>query len=665
MARPPEDVLRALRDGLSLHTVWKLSGPGLRPETVKEARKIVRTGTVDPGKVARMRAWLARHGANPKEARKRLVDRTSPAWVSWQLWGGDAAVRWLQVPMSRASNPPKATKAPKVKISVREGHPGEVEVSTAGGSYVVFTYGQPWRVAAAVRSEGWRELPKHIEETAEDPAAYVAAIGAKREEFGVGVALLQAALVAMKKRGVKQVWAVISPLRGRPEHHLPVYEDLGFRREKNYDGKFVVGADLRAVGSRKKNPRTSSGASVEALRGMLLAEVEDWMLHGDQRGWSLNWWLPIFQDVGFRREDGVGLSAFEFTLRTKLDEVGSHNEDRVVGAQGLMEQLRNASSAQIQRYAAHREAQKNRRSNPLLSKPPQWLSDLNRAGTRRLEEFVGRSTEDTRMGVHTTSNVALAAAYAMSGCNRRHSDFGSRSEYPIVIELDITGLKYLADEDALAQLYETVKDPETLSIIREGLESGDSVYEIAQQMDEFDQQSDSRQVAELIEAGVYHRNIPRAVLDFYGDDEGKARDELQLLLRLGVIDQRIGVGLVDQRRYLRDFDLDRVVKVSVFRPWYNDIVMPWWDAGEDSEEALEAARIEAHGWKLYTVDDEGNWPLDKRDIWVNPALRGRKGLQTQYHGTVSSLAQQAFPTLPWPASAPFPILPESEDGERD
>jgi hypothetical protein len=40
-----------------------------------------------------MAAWFARHD-NPIERRARERDKTSPAYVAWLLWGGDAGVAW-------------------------------------------------------------------------------------------------------------------------------------------------------------------------------------------------------------------------------------------------------------------------------------------------------------------------------------------------------------------------------------------------------------------------------------------------------------------------------------------------------------------------------------------------------------------------------------------
>lgn len=96
--RLPAPVLKALAAGLRMRAAG-LQGAGLKPRTVSEARSMLRTGEADPGKVARMAAWLARHGPPEREA---------AALTAWLLWGGDDAARWLRVRVGRPARGPRA-----------------------------------------------------------------------------------------------------------------------------------------------------------------------------------------------------------------------------------------------------------------------------------------------------------------------------------------------------------------------------------------------------------------------------------------------------------------------------------------------------------------------------------------------------------------------------
>ena len=92
-ATPPQGVRDALRRGLELHAEG-YGGDGLEPATVAWARRLARGEAISAEKARAMRAWFARHESSPGEAEARRDDKTSPAWVAWLLWGGDAGKAW-------------------------------------------------------------------------------------------------------------------------------------------------------------------------------------------------------------------------------------------------------------------------------------------------------------------------------------------------------------------------------------------------------------------------------------------------------------------------------------------------------------------------------------------------------------------------------------------
>ena len=92
-ATPPQGVRDALRRGLELHAEGH-GGDGLAPDTVPAARRLARGEPISLEKARAMRAWFARHESSPGEAEARRDDKTSPAWVAWLLWGGDAGKAW-------------------------------------------------------------------------------------------------------------------------------------------------------------------------------------------------------------------------------------------------------------------------------------------------------------------------------------------------------------------------------------------------------------------------------------------------------------------------------------------------------------------------------------------------------------------------------------------
>lgn len=93
--RPPQGVRDACARGVALYEEG-YGGDGLRPATVRWARRLARGEDVTPAKAQKMAAWFARHAESPGEAEARRTDKKSPAWVAWLLWGGDDGRVWSE-----------------------------------------------------------------------------------------------------------------------------------------------------------------------------------------------------------------------------------------------------------------------------------------------------------------------------------------------------------------------------------------------------------------------------------------------------------------------------------------------------------------------------------------------------------------------------------------
>jgi len=91
-------------------------GDGLKPETVRWARRLARGEDITPEKARKMRAWLARHEVD-KQGEGFYPDEDgfpSPGRVAWALWGGDPAVPWsnkLVKQMDRADEEDRKRRA--------------------------------------------------------------------------------------------------------------------------------------------------------------------------------------------------------------------------------------------------------------------------------------------------------------------------------------------------------------------------------------------------------------------------------------------------------------------------------------------------------------------------------------------------------------------------
>lgn len=88
---PPAAVRANLARGLALVRAGR-GGAGLRPETVAWAERLATGAPADDAKLRAWGAWLARHGASPREAAARRRDPASPAAVAYLLWGATPGI---------------------------------------------------------------------------------------------------------------------------------------------------------------------------------------------------------------------------------------------------------------------------------------------------------------------------------------------------------------------------------------------------------------------------------------------------------------------------------------------------------------------------------------------------------------------------------------------
>ena len=88
---PPGYMVAHARRGLELHQQGK-SGDGLKPETVRWARRIANGGKFTPEKIIQAAAWLARHAASKTPWWNKSGEET-PGYVSHLLWFSDGSNR--------------------------------------------------------------------------------------------------------------------------------------------------------------------------------------------------------------------------------------------------------------------------------------------------------------------------------------------------------------------------------------------------------------------------------------------------------------------------------------------------------------------------------------------------------------------------------------------
>lgn len=88
----PKSVQRAAREGLQL-LAEGFGGRGLTEGAISRARSLARGTPIRFDRARMMRAWFSRHKV---DKRPRWEQDRTPGWVAWQLWGGDAAWKWVE-----------------------------------------------------------------------------------------------------------------------------------------------------------------------------------------------------------------------------------------------------------------------------------------------------------------------------------------------------------------------------------------------------------------------------------------------------------------------------------------------------------------------------------------------------------------------------------------
>jgi hypothetical protein len=277
--------------------------------------------------------------------------------------------------------------------------------------------------------------------------------------------------------------------------------------------------------------------------------------------------------------------------------------------------------------------------NHLLSKPPRAVHRLQ--NTRSFQRLMGRAPQQADYdGVHTTGSELIAAAYAMSAWNQHY-----REGYPVLVTLDVSGLKALPDVDAMLRGAEQVDA--LLNHYRGLVGDGMGFWDL---MDDEDYSEASAQVGDEPAAFIFEDmgNHMLQAIDAYASAEGLDAEEIFAeVLQTEELPPGVLTRMVDQQRYLNDFDIDRVVQIEAIKPWWDRVLLSWDD--EDFKQ------IAARGWEVFTMDE---WPFgrfDTKTVWK--ATDASKREKTEYHGTTSLVIELAFPGL-IPAKSPFPVEDE-------
>jgi hypothetical protein len=164
--------------------------------------------------------------------------------------------------------------------------------------------------------------------------------------------------------------------------------------------------------------------------------------------------------------------------------------------------------------------------------------------------------------VNTTPDPNIAVGYAASAVAK--NDYGT---YGVVYTLDVTGLKAEPDVDALLWWYEK-GGQET---VREWLEHGEWYQEAYAE-------------------GYQGDTVLGYLIDFLPHEVSLEDADEEVAHRALEGDhesiRELLVSVFPQKRYLHDFDLDRVIKIETFMPFDHNIFDPYKEMPKNLDERL-------------------------------------------------------------------------------
>lgn len=269
-----------------------------------------------------------------------------------------------------------------------------------------------------------------------------------------------------------------------------------------------------------------------------------------------------------------------------------------------------------------------RRRNPLLVRPPKHLH-----GVHDEHHITRHGFPDPKIGVHTATQKNIAAGYAYmawEGPHYPHTGLQLTS-YPVVVALDVHRLRAEPDTDAVLWWFDKggkESAREALSLLEDA-----PPHRVVEMMQE-------HQEPPRIES-VTAQFIERIFQGYEVDWDAVIQTDLLEKAVQGNHDavRRVLLAGFPQRRYLVDFDIDRVVSIEVIKPWLNELIDDYFFETDEVPDGVQKY-LDA-GFDVVTQDEIDSFEPTYKTIFSSPAF----DKQVEYHGTSAEQIAQAFPEL--------------------
>lgn len=245
---------------------------------------------------------------------------------------------------------------------------------------------------------------------------------------------------------------------------------------------------------------------------------------------------------------------------------------------------------------------------------------------------------DPKIGVHTATQEHVAAGYAYMAWEADHKPHEGPhlDDYPVVVTLDVKGLRAEPDTDAVLWWFDKGGKENAREVV-EMLEKRVPPHRIVDQMNEPGYGYGPSYVtvtAYFIEPAFHGETIDwENIIENARDALAAAVSGHHESLR------RVLLAGFPQRRYMVDFDLDRVIAIETFRPWRDLLAPPSY---EDLDPV--SAEHEALGFEIVAEDEADSFTPTYRDLYRRAGATG----DSEYHGTSGRAIVRAFPELDLP-----------------
>jgi hypothetical protein len=241
-------------------------------------------------------------------------------------------------------------------------------------------------------------------------------------------------------------------------------------------------------------------------------------------------------------------------------------------------------------------------------------------------------------GFHTGATVEIAAPYAQARFEEGERG-GMFRDYPVLVALDMRGLRALTDYDAEMEVRTNIVDV----VQGNKIITLDDLEHVCDHLER--ETPDSALEALFLNHPAIHN--PSCALFHYLADLGTVVAHTILSeIRRGKVRPTMLRDVTQQYRYLDFVNTSRITAVGYMKPFWQSLIE--WDQGEREERLINA--VEALGFDVAGPYDEPQ--VEITWVYERPVSRNAR---VEYHGTSYLRLLQAAPELA--SVLPVPLAP--------